>query len=112
MRTNDILRDINLQAKSSLSTHATFKPRNLASRAAPAPVAPPPIIRTSNSSPDWSSVSTADLDGILNVSLPELHLRDKAAIDSLFCKTPSVDSRDREEIILLLGLRKRNWHQM
>uniref|UniRef100_A0A1B0A1S2 Uncharacterized protein n=1 Tax=Glossina pallidipes TaxID=7398 RepID=A0A1B0A1S2_GLOPL len=39
-------------AKSSPSTKAVFKPRVTASKAQPAPVAPPPIISTSNSSPD------------------------------------------------------------
>ena len=58
-----------LQEKSSLSTQATFSPRNLASSAAPAPVAPPPMMRTSYSAPDWRSSSIFDLAGIVNVSL-------------------------------------------
>lgn len=74
-----------LHAKSSLSTQATFKPRNLASRAAPAPVAPPPMIRTSYSSPDWSSFNIADLAGIFNVSLTVLKLRSNLNARSFLC---------------------------
>lgn len=65
-----------LQAKSSLSTQATLRPRNRASRAAPAPVAPPPIIKTSYSSPSLRSSNIEALEGILYVSLGRGGLKD------------------------------------
>ena len=42
-----VLREEVSEAKSPLSKHATFNPRAAASSAHPAPVAPPPTIRTS-----------------------------------------------------------------
>ena len=57
------------EAKSYLSTHATFKPRVAASNAAPEPVALPPIISTSNSSLAFSLDMISTLEGINVVSV-------------------------------------------
>lgn len=50
-------------AKSSNSTKAVLSPRVVESNAHPAPVAPPPIINTSNSSSPWRRASCSLLGG-------------------------------------------------